>query len=207
MHGTLPRCASRGEHRRGVARPERRTRLRLRSRIPLRRRRLRSAARLRSKAVPVCRAHAPAARLGGTHRADLPAVGRPDAGARWRDGGRRGVGRRCLRAHPAHPRRGRDRLRPASLPVTYPRGDRQAARRPTRRGACRWRCAVAGGGGPQPSGQRRPGDQVEQPAQQRAGDAAGLPRRDLRGVDEEPPRRALRMRAVEHLLRARRRAC
>ena len=65
-------------------------------------------------------------------------------------------------------------------------------------------CARAGR--PQPSRQRQPAHQVEQPAEQRPGDAAGLQARRVRGADAQPSRRAVRVRAVELLPGGQRRA-
>ena len=183
----------------------------VRSRLPLRRRRLRDAAHLQRPAVPVRPAHARGCAQSARMLAlAVPfddatlarAVRRDDAAAGRARGGdeayirilvTRGVGELTYDsgATPDAVASSSSSSRTSTAPAdVYERRRRDRARRHRA----------------QPSRIGEPADQVEQPAEQRAGDAGGVsPRRVRRGADAQLPRRAGRVHAVEPLHRQGRR--
>ena len=188
---TLPH-GSDGQRQRPRVRPGARGHFGLRSRVPVRRRRLRDAAHLQRPAVPVRSPHAPAAQVGrdagaadsADRRSDRRALPRDDARGR----ARRQRRARGLHPHPGHPRRRRADLRSRRHPGAVDRRHRQAERRSAARGVRARRQGGAGQRDAQPSGHGQPADQVEQPAEQRAGDAGSAAARRLRRRDAELPR-------------------
>ena len=169
----------------------------LRSRLPVRRGRLRDAADLQRRAVPVRPPHAPAARVGRRCSRCRCRSPTPRSPRRFRETMPRpaSAGRaRGVHPHPGHARHRRAHLR-SRRPARRRRSSSSSSRRSIRRPSVYEHGVTVAlvDDRPQPSRLGEPDDQVEQPAEQRAGDAGGVQARRVRRRDAELPRRAGRV--------------